>query len=155
MRHRFGTFSSLILVLALSTTFVTGCGEKAGKRPPLGKVKGKVIYKGNPVPGVNVTFTMVGASRAGTGTTDDNGEFAVSTYDTNDGALVGTHQVTVSQNTAKPNAPPMSPLDLAKSGPPPAPKGGVIPSKYASLSTTPLKNTIEPGENSVTLELRD
>ena len=73
----------------------------------------------------------------GTGTTDDAGEFSLTTFDTDDGAVVGIQRVTVTQST--------SGSGMGHQGPPktlpnlvsPVPKGGIIPSKYADLKTTP------------------
>lgn len=143
-----------LLILSLCLAMACGCGGGGGKkRPPLGKVSGKVLYKGNPVPEASVTFMTEGAPRAGTGTTNANGEFQLTTFDTNDGAIVGTHKVTITQQAA--SAKPMTPADLAANGPPPPPKGGNIPDKYKDIKTTPLTNTVDAGKNDITIELVD
>ena len=51
-----------VLIFVLSLTLICGCGGANKKRPPLGKVKGKVIYKGQPVPAVVVTQRQMSAS---------------------------------------------------------------------------------------------
>lgn len=152
MLQRFGTVRA-VLVLGLSVLLFCGCGSADKKRLPMGKVKGKVLYKGNPVAWAAVTFMADGAPRAGTGSTNGDGEFQLTTFDTNDGAVVGTHKVTVIQQS--PPTKPMSPGDLAANGPPPAPKEGLIPSKYADIKTTPLTKSVEAGPNNITIELID
>lgn len=142
------------VILCLCLAMACGCGGGNKKRPPLGKVAGKVLYKGAPVPNVNVTFMTEGAPRAGSGTTNINGEFQLTTYDTNDGAIVGTHKVTVTQPAPAATAP-MSVSDLATKGAPPAPKETAIPPKYSDPKTTPLTNTVDAGKNDITIELTD
>jgi len=153
MHSRCRMFSTLF-ILAISIALSTGCGGQ-NKRPPLAKVSGTVVYKGNPVAGASVSFMMDGAPRPAIGTTDDNGNFQLTTYDTDDGAVIGTHKVTVNLSNFDPDAPRVTPEDLAKNGPPPKPKGGTIPAKYADIKTTPLKNTVEPGPNNFPIELKD
>lgn len=145
---------ALVLILGLCCLIASGCGGGGKKRPPLGKVKGKITYKGAPVPDVEVAFMAEGAPRAGTGTTNGSGEYQLTTYDTNDGAIVGTHKVTVTQ-FASGSTKVMSPADLASQGAPPLPKGGAIPAKYADAKTSGLKNTVDPGSNEINIELTD
>lgn len=154
-RRLFPSSISAILIVSLVVAPLCGCGSGGKNRPPMGKARGKVVYKDNPVSSATVTFTTEGSPRSATGTTNDRGEFELSTYDTGDGAVVGTHKVTITQTKTDPNAPAMSVMDLAKTGAPAKPKGGDIPMKYASLNTTPQKNTVEPGSNNFTIELKD
>lgn len=141
-----------------------GCNSDARKRPPMGKVKGTVTYKGDPVANAVVTFTMEGMPRGSTGTTDDEGRFRLTTYDTNDGAFVGTNKVTVTRGAEsvlgkEPEE--MTPEDLEdmmKKGlveQPVDKKKADIPSKYAAAKTTPLQYEIDPGSNEKTIELED
>lgn len=130
----------------------------------MGKVKGTVTYKGKPVSDAVVNLAMEGASRGASGTTDENGNFKLTTFDTNDGAFVGTHKVTVAKlKTTTPlgkDPKEMTPDDLLKitnegklgemAG-----KSGDIPAKYADTKTSPLKLTIEAGENQKNIELED
>lgn len=70
---------------------VAGCGGKGETVVP---VEGSVEYKGKPVVGAAVTFQPEHGKSA-TGTTDENGRFVLTTYSTGDGAVVGTHKVTI------------------------------------------------------------
>lgn len=144
-----------LLAIALMSVLVCGCGSGVKSRPPMAKVKGVVKYKGNPVANAMVNFSTEGAPRMASGMTDDQGRFQLTTYETNDGAPVGTHKVTVTRIEATAGPAKMSAMDLASKGPPPPPKGGVIPMKYADLKTTPLVSTVDAGSNDKTLELED
>lgn len=144
-----------LLVIALSVGLVCGCGSGLKARPAIAKVKGTVTYKGSPVANATVNFTAEGAPRIATGMTDDQGRFQLSTYDTNDGAPVGTHKVTVTRVESTGPVGKMSPMDLASKGPPPPPKGGAIPMKYTDVKTTPLLSTVEAGSNEKNLVLED
>lgn len=86
--------------VAMLAAALAGCGSGAVEfdRAPAG---GKVICKGQPVPFVSVFFEPISdgkkanAGKQGIGYADDKGEFVLSTYDTNDGAVIGKHKVKV------------------------------------------------------------
>ena len=151
-----------IFVIPLAVLFFAGCSGESKKRPPMAKVSGKVSYKGKPVTDASVTFIMEGSPRVATGQTDASGNFKLTTFDTNDGAFIGTHKVTVVKiaSVAGNKAPEaLKPEDLAKMS-----KDGSlqkslktegIPQKYADVKTTTLKYTIEPGSNEKAIELED
>jgi hypothetical protein len=88
MSNRAGGFRigrrAAVLLLAL---FLVGCGG-----PRVVNVKGKVTYKGEPVPGANVFFTPDNG-RGSMGHTDDKGEFILHYERDRDGAMTGTHKV--------------------------------------------------------------
>jgi hypothetical protein len=64
-------------------------------------VKGRVMFNGKPVADASLTFSPLGAEgqketgKSGTGYTDANGYFELSTFKNYDGALIGNHSVTV------------------------------------------------------------
>jgi hypothetical protein len=140
------------LCLAVS---LGGCGTDHNK-PPLGKVRGKVTYNGQPVTSGSVTFTPIAGQGAATGQPatgqiESDGSYELTTFNTGDGAILGQHAVTV---------------HLGGQGSTPAKKANTgriiyempkspIPSKYASVSTTPLKHTVEAGSNTIDLPLKD
>lgn len=153
---------STVLTLAL---LMAGCGGGAGERPEIAKVKGTVLYKGQPVSGANVNFYNESAPRAAYAITNEKGEFELTTFEPKDGAVLGDHVVTVSkadqvaaQQTSA-NAPPsaedltgmyVETKDAAKDA-------NTLPSKYADQSTTPLKFTVTADEtaNNFLIELTD
>src|SRR5687768_10425563 len=84
----------LSLVGAVAVALLSGCGG-----PQMGYVKGKVMFKGQPVKEAAVTFSPIPRSetdresgKPATGFTDENGEFVLSTFKPLDGALVGEHR---------------------------------------------------------------
>ena len=84
-------------VFLVAATVVAGCGG-----PQMASVKGKVTWKGKGVKQAHVTFSPVAKSekdkepgKAGTGFTDDDGKFVISTYANYDGARVGQHTVSI------------------------------------------------------------
>jgi hypothetical protein len=81
---------------ALGLVFLSGCGG-----PTMSRVKGRVMFNGQPVKEAQVTFSPLGQNgqletgKPATGFTDDDGNFELSTFKNFDGALVGSHNVHV------------------------------------------------------------
>lgn len=152
---------TLVLFLAL---LASGCGGDAD-RPKTVPVSGSVAYNGKPVENATVAFQCEGSPRAATGITDAEGKFTLSTFAINDGAVVGTHKITVTKDN--PSAAPQVGAD----GKPPEAADqaatfeaaldaekfkGLLPEKYSSQSTTPLSETVsETGVNEFVLQLKD
>ena len=80
---------AVVLALALA-----GCGSD---RPQTIRVSGTVTLDGSPVEGATVGFTPAGGGRLATGTTDASGKFTLTTFEDGDGAVPGTHTVTVTK----------------------------------------------------------
>jgi hypothetical protein len=133
------TAHRLTLVLFFFIVCLVGCG------PKMATVRGKVTYKGQPVNGGTVYFTpkvpdgQFEAGRPAVAMPDSNGEFSLTTNSKNDGALIGTHNVTF----------------IA----PPNPRGDDAEArdKYKKFGNLrlPLGHTVEvkPGTNNFTFEL--
>lgn len=75
----------LILVL------IAGCGEPS----PFSKVQGVVTLDGKPVPDATVAFRPTGGGHSAYGVTKSDGTYELSSLKPGDGALPGTHQVTI------------------------------------------------------------
>src|SRR5436190_19619243 len=80
------------LALAGAYALLAGCSHSGMSIAP---VHGKVTYKGGPVAGATVEFLCTGASRPAAGTTDEQGNYRLTTFTAGDGAMIGTHVVTV------------------------------------------------------------
>ena len=146
--------SGILLTTAFATMMLVGCGESVD-RPPTFQVTGAVIYKDKPVEGATVSFWTDGAARAAQGITNAEGKFKLTTFDFNDGAVTGTHTVTVKKVEAGKN---QSSVDEAMLNDPAAmadmatnmgngdngPKS-LIPAKYGDRNQTDL--TAEVTEN--------
>ena len=143
--YRFVIFTTL--VAAVSTA---GCGSGV-ERPPLVPTSGVVTMGGKPVENVSVTFHPE-SGRSANGVTDAEGKFRLTTFDTNDGAQVGKHKVSLTMIVA--DIPDEIPDDYdyaADAAPPEA----AIPASYADPNTSGLVSTIVGDETlkEVTLEV--
>jgi hypothetical protein len=66
-------------------------------------VTGRVTCNGQPVKGGSITFSPIAQGKedpgkAASGTITENGEFRLSTYADNDGAVIGKHRVSFSSD---------------------------------------------------------
>lgn len=144
---------------------VAGCSGSTD-RPATYPVSGTVMYNGNPITGATVAFWGEGASKAATGVTDSEGKFTLSMFEANDGAVAGTHKITVTKSD--PSAPPPADPDAMLNDPSmltsqmqtqaaqrKAPKD-IIPARYKDRSSTTLTETVSAdGENVYVLQLVD
>ena len=93
--------------MAFLLVIVAGCGDGRPKRVP---VSGKVLIDGEPLKFGAVMFVPE-SGRPSSGTLDANGQFALTCYSNNDGALIGKHKVqvfgqeTINNTTARIHAP--------------------------------------------------
>ena len=133
------------LLCLISAAMLVGCGGSEG-HPPVFPVKGKVLYKGKPVPGGSVVFELEGdstsASKAdpgsgplrATGRIETDGSFRLMAFPGAEGVPAGTYKVGIT------SIPPRSEgnlLDAAKS----ASKGNpdVLRGKYADPKSSGLQ----------------
>jgi hypothetical protein len=145
--------------------FVSGCGGETAKGPPreaVFPVSGKVMYKGAPVASADVTFMCEEKNVSAFGRTDAHGEFKLTTYASNDGAVAGKHTITVVKiETAAPTK--LADTDDTAYVPPTegqstdvTPPKNLIPAKYKDPKATDLFATVTEGSNPpITLELKD
>lgn len=79
---------------------LAGCGTGV-KEFPVARAKGRVLCEGQPVSQVSVLFNPISEGKSavvgkqGYGNSNDQGEFVLSTYGQNDGAVIGKHAVFV------------------------------------------------------------
>ncbi len=126
---------SFLLLLA-------GCGKGKPETVP---VTGEVIYKNGPVEGAEVTFAPEGAALA-MGRTDAAGKFTLRTFEEGDGAVPGSHRVTVVKNVPQ-STRPENPYPVTKNA---------LPARYAQPAQSGLIFEVKPsGENHFRLELAD
>ncbi len=130
--------ASAFLPMILGCLMV-GCGPSRDPNlPATATVRGQVLYNGQPFTQGTVTFHPSGEGNPGVSRLDAEGRFSLSTYGSDDGAVIGEHVVTI-------DVPP--PLDGEDSS-----QAATIPAKYANVDTSPLKVTIPEGGDD-TLEL--
>jgi hypothetical protein len=136
------------MVCAIGIALLVGC---PGSGPPTARVSGTVKVGGKPMEGAQVTFMAPGAPRAGIGTTDAQGRYQLSTFASNDGAVLGTHTVTITvgvkgapaMSADKPDAAYGAAMSKAASGAPMI--GTEIPGKYANPATSGLTAVVTSG----------
>jgi hypothetical protein len=92
----FSSRSSLLLCCAL---WLGGCSEGLEKFPTAAAT-GTVTCNGQPVPNVRVYFSPIArdgaiGGKSGWGKAGDDGQFVINTYSDDDGAVIGSHNVTV------------------------------------------------------------
>lgn len=138
-KSRFLVGISSVVVLGLA-----GCGSK----PPFetAKVTGSVTLDGKPVSEGSVVFNPPRGWPA-SGELDAQGHFTLSTYEDQDGAIVGPHEIAV---IALSGPPPSEDVERM----PPAPAKWLMPERYGNRATSGLRYEVKAGEpNEVTLEL--
>ncbi len=129
--------------------FTVCCGLAGCGSSDLAPVKGQVTFNGQPVKGGMVMFAPVaddsGKSMPGKpaiGQVGEDGVFELTTYETHDGAHLGTHDVTYV---------PPDPEDLADEA---AKAGKPAPKRRLPLQTPPnTKKEIVSGPNEINLKL--
>ena len=130
--------SARCLLLSLAACLTAGCGaQRDPKLPATVPVSGKVSLKGAPLEIGTITFHPDENSKGNPadGRLLAGGEFALSTYQSGDGAVLGKHKVTI-------QIPPR--LD----GEPPRPASLFVPKEYTAVQSTPLTAEVtEKGEN--------
>ena len=77
---------------------IVGCGGEA-QAPPAAvyAVSGTVTFKGQPLVGADVTFINAEKSRSAFGRTNQDGEYRLTTFSSNDGAVDGKSAVTIAK----------------------------------------------------------
>jgi hypothetical protein len=130
---------------------VAGASGGCGKKTPLGEVQGTVRLDGQPLDNVAVTFfpdQVEGAAlpRA-TATTDASGHYRLRCEDSREGAPVGWHRVTVED---------LAPYRLPRDEDGPAAEALKlrVPGAYADPGKTPLRVQVQPGPQTIDLDLR-
>jgi hypothetical protein len=144
-------------VALLVSITLSGCGGSSF--PKTYKVSGTVMQAGKPVDGALVTFLSSEGGKSAIGSTNDKGEFKLSTFGPGDGALPGSYKVAISKTSAPPSvaSPSLQPGVIASGelgndyAPPSSNAGGKsngsapknsLPAKYASDSTSGLIATV-------------
>jgi hypothetical protein len=135
--------------------FTIGCGEKKLKTE---YITGAVMMNGSPVAGATVTFSPLDRSKGypATGVTDSNGKYTLQTMAgaVDAGTTPGEYKVLITQTenvetgrTSKVNV--GNKVEEVKE----MRSKNKLPTKYASISSTPLKATVVSGSNKFDFEI--
>jgi len=148
----------------VATCVIVGCGSDAPSTVP---VTGTVTLDGKAVEGATVNFLSDESNIAASGKTDAQGKFSIRTFigsNVVDGAVVGTHKVSVAKTEsaaqdAAPSDPEAMKKMMAEMTTNPAITSAVkekalIPEKYNNPTMSNLTATVtDAGPNEVVLEL--
>ncbi|WP_010583478.1 carboxypeptidase-like regulatory domain-containing protein [Schlesneria paludicola] len=142
-------------LMMLGSVVFMGCSSNGDKwtkdRPKLFKSSGVVKYKSEPVEGAIVLYQS--GEQTARGLTDAAGRFVLTTFDEGDGAIAGTHKVSIRKTVyekkpTKYDSP--EERSVAK-----FPKE-MLPAKYAKADSSGLTAEIKSGgKNQETFELDD
>jgi hypothetical protein len=137
-----------VVVAVLAAAIGGGCGKKA--RPgelPVYPVKGRVTFKGEPMPFAVVTFYPANQpfaqalkSRA---TADQDGNYQLTTYELNDGVPDGEYAVVL-------YVPPKRPDPYELEGPNPEDR---LKLAYIDPAKSKLRFTVRPESNTIDIKL--
>jgi hypothetical protein len=139
------TLTLFLLLAALGV--LGGCGNK---RLPVAPAQGQVFYQGKPLAFGSVMF-QPSVGPPARGVIQSDGSFQLSTYGTNDGAVVGPHKVRIACfETQRPS-----------NGAPAARQGEVgvgrslIPQKYSNFDTGGLRVEVKAANEPFVFKLAD
>jgi hypothetical protein len=152
--------------LSSLTVFLLFSGCARTEWPATALVSGTVTSHGKPVPRATVSFHSSGAPRYGYGTTDAAGRYTLSTFEPDDGAMIGDHVVVIAPSKSLAENPDILALDMSdpkndaaykkalRAASKPA-RNPAVPARYGSPDTTPLKATVKPGDNVIDFDLSE
>lgn len=120
-----------------------GCGSG---NPLTYPVTGTVTYRGQPVAVAQVMF-IADAGRSASAVTEDDGTFTLTTFDLGDGALEGSHRVTIAKIESLPAQDAANPYGRGARS--------LLPARYGNPDQTPLKEEVKKGKNEFRFDLTD
>jgi hypothetical protein len=144
-KWRPATLLSLAFV-GLVPCLLCGCGHSV----PLGEVDGIVRLDGQPIGKVMVVFIPEDPHLPQSfGISDEQGRFQLRCNNRGMGAAVGEHRVTLVDAAVAPAPKSTSDDELPQDGDVPPSR---VPPVYTRADKTPLRQTVAPGSQSVTIE---
>jgi len=150
------TLGSLLVVALLASVLAIGCGQQGADRPKTVPVTGTVTHNGEPVEGATVAFQPVGGSKGAVGVTDASGKYALTTFESDDGAVPGEYKVKVFKYKVEGSEGGVADTDSADYVPPGMGEEGgqddesgapenLLPAQYADPTTSGLTATVSEG----------
>ena len=147
------------IAAATAVVLLAGCSDGRPTRVP---VSGTVTFQGEPLASANVTFLSTQADgHSASGRTDDSGQFKLTTFSPDDGAIPGDYVVTIAMHDSRGAEIDVGAADQdlgadyeammmgeASSGGAQAQPGG-LPAKYANASESGLTETVTEGKKNV------
>ena len=137
----------LIVMLIAS---LSGCGGANERK--LAPVSGTVRYRGEPLANASVVFVPEeNGVRGANGTTDREGRYRLSTFETNDGARIGSYRVAIRAVESPADSRENPRADQLK----PKPVKLLTPARYNAVHTSGLTAEVVAGKNVFEFDLAD
>ena len=153
-RFQLRWFACLAGILILA-----GCGGSDPDRPETVSATGTITFHGEPVEGATVTFVVEsGEGRGATATTDDSGQFELTTFEPGDGAIPGNYKVKISKTVPEGALSQEEADAYAEKGqaPPPIRAKEHLPTTYKDANLSGLTAEVkEDGENDFPFNLTE
>lgn len=139
---------AMLFLGLLVPVLLLGCGGGASDTPPLGKVSGLVTLDGQPLAGAIVVFQPPDG-RSSEGLSDESGNYTLRYDNTNYGAKVGPHVVSITTRTDGYAKPPQNGQEgeWVKGQP------ETVPAKY--LKPGALTAEVKAGSNTINFDLKN
>jgi len=85
------SINSRLICSSVVILFVSGCGGR--EYPPTYETTGLITLDGKPIEGVTVSFLPQDGQQPANGKTDTNGQYRLTSFSRNDGAMAGTFAI--------------------------------------------------------------
>jgi hypothetical protein len=132
------------VIITAAGLFAPGCGPSG---PEMGRVSGRVTYKGEPLTQGTISFVPTDpARRSGNSRIRSDGRYDLQTAEPGDGAEVGEYRVIISGRDAKL-------LDQVRAPGEPVKLETKIPEKYEKADQSGLTATVKSGSNERNFDL--
>lgn len=140
-----------VLCAAVVGIVTVGCSSDVRKgAEPVHPVSGVITYRGQPVANADVTFHSAERKRSAFGRTNDKGEYRLTTFAPNDGAVEGPQAVTIVKLIVTPDKSPTASVTSTDYVPPgygpstqPEKPKSELPERYGVPTTSGLTATIQ------------
>jgi hypothetical protein len=140
----------LLLPALFGALGMVGCSG-----PRMAEVKGTVKLNGKPLPKIMVEFIPDTATgQRSTGTTDENGEYALICDDQRPGAIVGPHRVLLHDLAVYGDKGLGRKLELVGTKGGPTLNPSRISDQYSNPAKTPIKKEVKPESQTIDLDVK-
>lgn len=138
-----------LVAILVAGALIAGCSRKAG-RDGLAPVVGRVIYAGQPLAEGRILFYPEDGRRMAMSAIDASGNYALTTFEHQDGAYVGKHRVVIDavrEITLGPETPDdeYQPENVRRER--------LVPAIYADRKSSPLEAVVEDRNNTIDFEI--
>jgi hypothetical protein len=143
--------NSIPPIAFLCIAFAGGCGSKYPETAP---VEGKITAGGAPVTTGRISFYPTSGARLSSGEIQPDGSYSLTTFKPNDGALLGSHRVTITSTKV---VGPQTAKSIQDESQTPVSSLGhlvwLVDEKYSEQSTTVLQTEVKSGSNTIDFNL--